>query len=255
MPSLPPVESQAPPPGLPDPALAAAWDRLEAPLLRYATRILRDPTRARDVVHDAFVRLCEAKEKPDDVAAWLFQVCKNEAIDAMRRERRSAPLEEAELYTVEPDAEQRRAVAEVLRAIDELPPKQRQVLTLRVADGHDYRRISQLTGMSISHVGVMIHQATRSLRVRLAAALVIALLLAGGAWRTWPRPRPPILAKHLELPEISVPLPEPENAPMAGDPPPEQTPAPTHTPAPGPAKPPGRAKPPPPRTRLVPSML
>ena len=252
MPSLPPVESQAPPPGLPDPALATAWDRLEAPLLRYATRMLRDPTRARDVVHDAFVRLCEAKEKPNDLAAWLFQVCKNGAIDAMRRERRSAPLEEAELYAVEPDAEQRRAVAEVLRAIDELPPKQREVLTLRVADGHDYRRISQLTGLSISHVGVMIHQATRSLRVRLAAALVVALLLASGAYRTWPRPRP-TMARHFELPQISVPLPEPENEPMAGDPPPEQTPAPTRQPAPGPAKPPARPKAP--RTRMAPSML
>ena len=38
----------------------AALLRYEQPLLRYALRVTADPERARDVVQDTFMRLCQA---------------------------------------------------------------------------------------------------------------------------------------------------------------------------------------------------
>ena len=58
----------------------AAVARHQAPLLRYATRLLGgDTDRARDVVQDSFVRLMAQPPAEVDghVAEWLFTVCRN----------------------------------------------------------------------------------------------------------------------------------------------------------------------------------
>src|SRR5688572_29807591 len=60
----------------------------EAALIRYATWVLGDPERAREIVQDTFLRLC--KEDPGKIsgylAQWLFTVCRNLAFDASRKE-------------------------------------------------------------------------------------------------------------------------------------------------------------------------
>src|SRR3954465_5555530 len=60
------------------------------PLTRYATRLLGDPERARDVVQDSFVKLMA---QPRDVinghtVEWLFTVCRHRALDVLRKEGR-----------------------------------------------------------------------------------------------------------------------------------------------------------------------
>ena len=53
-------------------------DRYEGQLVRYAARITGDVERGRDVVQDAFLRLCrEDRAKVDGhLAEWLFTVCR-----------------------------------------------------------------------------------------------------------------------------------------------------------------------------------
>jgi len=78
----------------------AAVARHQAPLLRYATRLLHgDADRARDVVQDTFVRLmAQPPEQVDGhVAEWLFTVCRNRTHDVQRKEGRMSQFAEGQV--------------------------------------------------------------------------------------------------------------------------------------------------------------
>src|SRR5262245_20572172 len=101
-----------------------ALGRYEAPLLRYASRLLDDPEAARDVVQDCFVRLCEQKPEQLDghLAEWLFTVCRRRAIDHLRRDGRMHRLDDAE-PAVKPEdpVERREDEATLLQRVSQLP--------------------------------------------------------------------------------------------------------------------------------------
>lgn len=162
--------------------VADALDRFEGPLLLYAERLLRDPHGARDCVQEAFLRLLERDpaEEPPRLPAWLYAVCRNLVLDRMRRAKvmersDSTALEgRADIGTgagVDPavTAGLRDDAARALRELDALPEKQREVLRLRFGHGLRYRDIAEVTGLSVSHVGVLVHHGLRSLRQRCAA--------------------------------------------------------------------------------------
>src|SRR4051812_9934544 len=77
--------------------------RFERPLLQYATRILGDADRARDVVQETFVKLQnENRQEIDNAPAkWLFTVCRNGALNICRREKRMTYLDQELLETRE----------------------------------------------------------------------------------------------------------------------------------------------------------
>ena len=148
-------------------------DRYEGPLTRYAARLTGDLDRARDVVQDTFLRLCETKRSKVDghVAEWLFTVCRNRALDVQRKESRLKPLDDAVLAVRESDdpspataAEQTETTSLVLQLIDSLPANQQEVVRLKFQNGLSYREISGITKLSVSNVGFLIHTAVKNLR-------------------------------------------------------------------------------------------
>src|SRR3990172_8871275 len=77
--------------------IEAALRRFEAPLLRYAARLLGSEEAARDAVQETFLRLCQAdRARVDDhLAQWLYTVCRTRAVDARRKERPVDRLDES----------------------------------------------------------------------------------------------------------------------------------------------------------------
>jgi len=149
-----------------------------APLVRYATRLLGDSDRARDVVQDAFVRLmAQPVEAVDGHAVeWLFTVCRNRAMDVLRKEHRMKRFEEGEaerVTTAEPrpgrTLEREETHAAVLRLIDRLPPNQQEVVRLKFQNGFSYKEISRITSLSVTNVGFLIHKAVTRLRTEFTA--------------------------------------------------------------------------------------
>ncbi len=155
-----------------------ALERNELPLMQYATRVLGgDVDRARDVVQETFLRLCN--QKREDVAEhlteWLFKVCRNQALDVYRKESRMSTLsEEQAKQTVDANAspasamEREDELSLVLGCLDRLPDKQQEVLRLKFQHGLSYKEIARVTEESIGNVGWLIHQGIKGLRQRLA---------------------------------------------------------------------------------------
>ena len=147
--------------------------RFEIPLLQYATRITGDRERARDIVQETFVQLQRGKREQSDSAPvkWLFTVCRNRALNVCRKERRMMFLDDELLASrqgVEPAPyerlEQKEASSFLLRIIGTLPPRQQEVLQLKFQNDFSYQEIAEITKLSVSNVGVLIHTALKTLR-------------------------------------------------------------------------------------------
>ena len=155
-----------------------AVDLYELPLLRYARRLLGDVDLAADAVQHAFVKLCdESRERLDGrVAPWLFRVCRNRAIDHLRRSGREHALldEPGDSPTAvghpasretDPAASAERAdLATRLRELlADLPSPQREAIDLW-CEGLTYRQIAEVTGRQEGHVRVLTHRGLTALR-------------------------------------------------------------------------------------------
>jgi len=153
--------------------------RFERPLLQYATRILGDGDRARDVVQETFVKLQnEKREQIDDAPAkWLFTVCRNGALNICRKEKRMTYLDQELLETRESEQpapfetlEQKEASGFLLKILGTLPRRQQELLQLKFQNDLSYQEISEITQLSVSNVGVTIHNALKTLRQRYGQA-------------------------------------------------------------------------------------
>lgn len=156
-----------------------ALERHERSLVLYAARLLGDVERARDVVQEAFLRLCkqERSELEERVDVWLFAVCRNLCHDVHRKESRMTDLEDAGVAgTQAPEATPAEAAAQkdsqtqIMRMISSLPDKQQEVLRLKFQHGHSYKEISRITKESVGNVGWLLHVGLKSLKEKLGTS-------------------------------------------------------------------------------------
>ena len=131
---------------------------------------------ARDVVQDTFLKLCKQDESTvgSKLAPWLFTVCRNRAVDVCRKEGRMKAATETQLQD-QPDAvgdpgeaiELGETVAGLLSHVARLNNQQQEVLRLKFHGGLSYREIADVTGLTSSHVGVILHTAISKLRQKM----------------------------------------------------------------------------------------
>ena len=148
----------------------------ESSLLRYAQHFVHDFETARDVVQDTFLQLCRQTDDriQSHVAQWLFTVCRNRAIDICRKEGRMKTAQE-DFLVDQTDAagdptsavEQQEAAEGLLEQISTLSGKQQEVLRLKFHAGLSYQEIADVTGLSRTNVGFILHKAIAKLRERL----------------------------------------------------------------------------------------
>ncbi len=145
----------------------------EQPLIRYAAHITGDIERAREVVQDVFLKLC--RQKPDEigdhVAQWLYTVCRNRALDVIRKEKRMTGISDVQLDMharsgpeISSALEKSEQLAEVLKALQTLPANQQEVLRLKFQGDLSYLEISRVTRLSVSNVGFLIHTGLKTIR-------------------------------------------------------------------------------------------
>lgn len=159
--------------------IRAAVERYEAPLTAYAAHVLGgDVERARDVVQEAFLRLIgqDRQKVTPHLTEWLYTVCRNQAIDVRRKQRRMEFLNDADADSATSAAPEPSARAEiddsmshVLRSLRQLPRNQQECIRLKFQGGLSYKQISDVTNLTVTNVGFLIHTGLKTLRQRLAS--------------------------------------------------------------------------------------
>jgi len=63
--------------------------------------------------------------------------------------------------------ERSESTAEVLRMLERLPENQKEAITLKFGHGLSYKEIAEITGLTVSNVGFLIHTGLKTVRQRL----------------------------------------------------------------------------------------
>ena len=142
-------------------------------VLTVARSIVRDPELARDVVQRTFLKAWEGAQTFEggrEIAPWLYTIARRTAIDAIRSESqptRGGHEREVEIVTEAESFDATWERYEVRRALDDLPPDEREVLRRSHYLGESHTQIA--AAMDVP-VGTVKSRSARAHR-RLARAL------------------------------------------------------------------------------------
>lgn len=154
-------------------ALAEIYDRWSEPIYRYALRMLGETDLAEECLSETFSRFLVALKNnkgPDNhLQAYLFRIAHNWITDSYRRPAPpSLPLSEE--WMAAPEDEPTQVVAEnmekqqLLAALSNLTPDQRQVITLKYIEGWNTAEIARATGKPVGATKSLQHRALETLR-------------------------------------------------------------------------------------------
>lgn len=137
----------------------------------WVLRIVRDPAAAEDATVETFWRFYKARARLDpsgNCGAWLRRVATNVAIDHLRRMRPTEPFSAEPADRPRGDCVEQEEIGGAIRkAMQELSPRLRMVVQLRLIEGEPYACIAEALGISADAVKLRMFRATRMLRKRL----------------------------------------------------------------------------------------
>jgi RNA polymerase sigma factor (sigma-70 family) len=163
--------------------------RYRGSLLRACRRLLAGD-QAEDAVQGALLRAHQALLRngpPERFQPWLHRIAINSALKLLADSSGTVPLDTDSVNGVEQPEEayeRRESMREIVRALEGLPPRQRQALVLRELEGRSHAEIARELGLSGGAVRQLIHRARNGLRGAASALtppwLLARLLTAGG---------------------------------------------------------------------------
>ena len=134
---------------------------------RYAYAVLGNHADAEDVTQTTFVnalRALERGERPRTPGNWLTVIAHNIIRQRWRREHvRPAEVELDDDVADTPREEAEQPLGEVVRALQRIPPSQREALVMRELEGRTYKEIAEILGVTNGALETLLFRARRSL--------------------------------------------------------------------------------------------
>ena len=147
-------------------ALDDLYRRHVGDVYRYTYAVLGNHADAEDVTQTTFVnalRALERGEQPRNPSSWLLAIAHN----LVRQRWRQAAARPAEIELVGdvpaevPDEEIE--LDSLVKALQRIPPAQREALVMRELEGRSYQEIAELLGVTTSALETLLFRARRSL--------------------------------------------------------------------------------------------
>jgi RNA polymerase sigma-70 factor (ECF subfamily) len=181
-------------------AFASLVDRYHAPLLRLARAFVPSEAIAEEVVQETWIGVLEGLsrfEGRSSLKTWIFRILTNQAKTRGVRESRSVPFsplgrdeDDRSEPSVDPSrfrtsglvdfwetypqhwdddtperlALSKEALGHIGKAIEALPPMQRQAITLRDVEGLNAEEVCNVLGISETNQRVLLHRARSRVR-------------------------------------------------------------------------------------------
>jgi RNA polymerase sigma-70 factor (ECF subfamily) len=158
-------------------AMAQLVKQWSPAMFRVARSFVDSRQSAEDVVQDAWLGMLSglaSLEGRSSLRTWTFTILVNRARTRGAREARTVPQPEWEDGAVEPARSpegvllSEEFLLELDRALSELPPRQRQVVTMRDVCGMTAEEVCATLGISAANQRVLLHRARAVLRTALA---------------------------------------------------------------------------------------
>jgi RNA polymerase sigma factor (sigma-70 family) len=156
------------------------FEALESPLLSYALRLVGERSLAEDVVQEAFMRLHSHFAEVREPRRWLYRTVHNVALNQRRAASKIVALNEGgENERPEPEVSDPQPLPDeqitrlegiglVRLSLKALDDRSRELIRLKFHENLSYKEISARTGLTVGHVGYLLHHAIKAVGEELA---------------------------------------------------------------------------------------
>lgn len=156
-------------------------------LYQYGSKICSDVYILEDCIQELFIELWQKKSSTPvkSVKAYLLQALKFKLYKSFRNKKITFAIDEAnegpfelsyESFIISEEEDQQKA-KKVLEAIDKLPPRQKEIIYLKIYKGLSYQEISEIMQINYQVVRNLLCQALKTFR-----KLIVPLILV---WATY----------------------------------------------------------------------
>lgn len=146
-------------------------ERYQAEAMGHALAILGNPTEAGDAVQEGFVRAFRALDRFQagrGFYPWFYTILRNCCLKLAAKRLPSTNLEEGEAGIMAPVEEPAEGDCQLLDfALRQLPPEDREMITLKHLDGLSYEALAERLGVAPGTVMSRLYYARQRLRVQL----------------------------------------------------------------------------------------
>lgn len=153
-------------------------------LLGFTRKRVADLEEAEDILQEVYSRAMDTINRLDpidNIAGWLYRSVHNRIIDWYRKKKNKAVSLDIENeqgeslldlikdsgIDIQTDFIRNEVINELMKAIDELPELQREIIIRQAIEGSSFREISEETGVSINTLLARKRYAIKTLRKRL----------------------------------------------------------------------------------------
>ncbi|MGS2763033.1 RNA polymerase sigma factor [Sinomicrobium sp. M5D2P9] len=148
------------------------FEALYDDLVRYVFSLCNDRAKAEDIVQGTFVKIWEQHQSlaiNSSVKSYLFRSCHNRFINSLRGDKNTVSLSDnmylENFLEDKSDLKEASRNYEILqKAIEDLPPKCKEIFTLHKFNGLKYREIAEKLDISIKTVENQVSKAYQRLR-------------------------------------------------------------------------------------------
>jgi RNA polymerase sigma-70 factor (ECF subfamily) len=147
-------------------AVAGLYRDMRMPIYLLAASILGSHALAEEVVQETFLKVvakASSYRPAGSARAWVMRIAQNTAIDMLRHERRSAPLQDTHAREDE-GLEEADTRADFLAATEGFSNLDKGIVVLRVFAGMSHAEIADAVGVTASVSRTRYHRALKRLR-------------------------------------------------------------------------------------------
>jgi RNA polymerase sigma-70 factor (ECF subfamily) len=139
-------------------------------IYRLAYSYVKNKEDALDIVQDSIYKAMTSIEHLKDesvVRSWFFRIVVNTSLDFLRKHKKIYPMDQEKLELYAHGAVDEYMDIDLVRTLDDLPPKYREVIILRYFEDMKIEEVAEVLHDNVNTVKTRLYQALKLLRVKL----------------------------------------------------------------------------------------
>lgn len=143
-------------------------------LFAISKRYMRDESEAKDIIQESFISIFKNidnfRSEPYAFKAWMRQITVNTALQKIRKSYRTKEVMPETMIddrNTTPEIYDKFNVDDIMKIINQLPDKYRQVFNMYVIDGYSHKEIAEEMGLKESSSRALLTRAKSKIKVKL----------------------------------------------------------------------------------------